>query len=281
LLIFRFIPFWLIYVLSNAVRPLLQYVFQYRRAIVRKQMQACFPSWTKAELQKAEKAFYLNLSDVLFEALKGLSVPPAQIRARVHYENSTIISDYLRRGQSVLVTGTHHCNWEWGAITMASAIQGELVGVYKKLNNKHIEHFVKHQRAGMGMTLLEMKSTLQAIEERSRSAAAYVLMADQWPANQDRAHWVTFMGRETACLPGVDFISRQHGYPVIYYEMRRVARGRYVIAFSELVGSTTHLQEGEVTKINQARMEEQVLRDPSNWLWSHKRWKRERVRKPE
>jgi Kdo2-lipid IVA lauroyltransferase/acyltransferase len=281
LLIFRFIPFWLIYVLSNAVRPLLQYVFQYRRAIVRKQMQACFPSWTKAELQKAEKAFYLNLSDVLFEALKGLSVPPAQIRARVQYENSEVISDYLQRGQSVIMTGTHHCNWEWAAITVASAIKGEVVGVYKKLNNKQIEHFVKHQRAGMGMTLLEMKSTLQAIEERSRSAAAYVLMADQWPANQDRAHWVKFMGRETACLPGVDFISRQHGYPVIYYEMRRVARGRYVIAFSELVGSTTHLQEGEVTRVNQARMEAQLLRDPSNWLWSHKRWKRERVRKPE
>jgi Kdo2-lipid IVA lauroyltransferase/acyltransferase len=277
LILFRFIPFWFIYLLSDAVRPLLQYVFQYRRKVVRQQMKACFPRWSNQQLQASETAFYRNLTDVLFEALIGLSVPPEQISARVQYEYPEIISDYLRKGQSIIMTGTHHCNWEWAAITVASAVQGEVVGVYKRLSNKLIERFVKKQRAGMGMTLLEMKSTMQAIEARNTVAAAYVLMADQWPSNPDRGHWITWMGRETACLPGVDFISREHGYPVIYYEMRRTGRGRYTITFSELVPPNTTLPEGDVTRTNLARMEQQMRKDPNNWLWSHRRWKRGRV----
>jgi Kdo2-lipid IVA lauroyltransferase/acyltransferase len=278
LFIFRWIPFSVIYLMSNGLRPLLQYVFKYRRNVVRSQMRSCFPDWSKEQLAAAETAFYKNLTDVLLEGIKGISVPAAQINARVRYEQAHLISDYLKKGQSVIMTGSHHCNWEWAAITVAAHVEGEVVGVYKRLSNPYIERFVKKQRAAMGMTLLEMKSTLQAIELRSTTAAAYVLMADQWPSNPNRAHWVTFMGRETACLPGVDFICRDHGYPVIYYEMRRTGRGYYTITFSELVSAgQTWPREGSITKINQARIEQQVMADPHNWLWSHKRWKRERV----
>lgn len=210
--------------------------------------------------------------------LKEWQCRPIKIKARVEYINAHFISDYLKSGTSVILTGTHHCNWEWSAITVASAIEGgEVVGVYKRLSNQHLERFVKEQRAGMGMTLLEMKSTLQALEARKSKPAVYVLMADQWPSNPSRAHWATFVGRETACLPGVGFISKKYGFPVIYYTMQRVSRGRYTITFSELIGPDTQLSESEITAFNQAQMTQQVLSDAANWLWTHKRWKRSRV----
>jgi Kdo2-lipid IVA lauroyltransferase/acyltransferase len=196
----------------------------------------------------------------------------------VEYEHPELISMHLKNGQSVIMTGSHHCNWEWAAITVAGSVKGEVVGVYKRLTNKYIERYVKVQRAGMGMTLLEMKSTMQSLSEHTAQPAAYVLMADQWPSNPKRAHWAEFMGRETACLPGVDFISRQYGFPVIYYEMTRLRRGFYRISFSELVAleRVQEFAEGEITTLNQKRITEQVKTDPANWLWSHKRWKRTR-----
>jgi Kdo2-lipid IVA lauroyltransferase/acyltransferase len=275
LIIFRWIPFWVIYRLSDVLRPLLQYVFHYRKKVIQSQIRSCFPHKTEQERSQIVTQFYQNLSDVLLESIKGLAVKPALIQARVDYKDSHIITNYLAAGQSVIMTGSHHCNWEWAAITVASCVDGRVVGVYKRLSNKYLEQFVKRQRAALGMTLLEMKGTLQAVKT-SKTPAAYVLMADQWPSNRQRAHWVTFMGRETACLPGVDFISREEGFPVIYYTMQRKERGRYQITFEELVGAHAGLPEEGVTQLNQAKIAQQVIDDPANWLWSHKRWKQPR-----
>jgi Kdo2-lipid IVA lauroyltransferase/acyltransferase len=273
LLVFRFIPFRVIYWMSDGMRPLLQHVFKYRRNVVRTQLRECFPDWSDAQLMATETAFYSNISDVLLEAIKGLGTPAHQILRRMHYPNPDVISDHLRAGRSVIMTGSHHCNWEWAALTVAQHIDGEVVGVYKKLSNPLVERYVRVTRARLGMTLKEMKETMQTLAERKNKAAAYVLMADQWPSNVTRAHWVTWMGRETACLPGVDFISRAHQMAVVYYEVTRQGRGRYTLTFSELIVADAQTPEEAVTQITQKRIEAQVKADPANWLWSHKRWK--------
>ncbi len=278
LFIFKLLPFRAMYILADITRPILQYVVKYRRNIVRSQMRICFPNADEQWLAVTERNFYRNISDILFESIKGLAVAPEQIAKRVEYRNGELISAYLRSGNSVILTGSHHANWEWAAITVAGSIEGEVVGVYKRLTNKHIERYVKAQRAGLGMTLLEMKQTMQTLESRVSKPAVYVLMADQWPSNPKRAHWVQFMNRETACLPGVDFISRQYRFPVFFYEIRRVSRGYYRISYSELVSldQIEKFAEGEITQLNQNRIAQLVHDDPANWLWSHKRWKRER-----
>lgn len=276
LLLFRAIPFRTLYAMSGGIRYLLQDVVKYRKKVIRGQLDACFPELSEADRQQIEDQSYANIADLLVESIKGIAAPAQQIIDRVHYPNPDVINKHLAEGRSVILTGGHQCNWEWAAITVAHHIKGEVVGVYKKLSNPLIEDYVRTTRARLGMTLMEMKNTMQSIEDRQGKPAVYVLVADQWPSNVKRAHWIPFFGRETACLPGVDFIGRTYQMAVVTYEMTRQKRGYYTIAFQDLIIPDQQTPEQTVTRLNMERLEASIRKDPANWLWSHRRWKHPR-----
>jgi KDO2-lipid IV(A) lauroyltransferase len=62
--------------------------------------------------------------------------------------------------------------------------------------------------------------------------------------------------------------------PVIYPKMRRVGRGRYVVTL-ELIAEPPYPKEDDfaITEGYIRHLEADILEEPSNWLWVHKKWK--------
>ena len=54
--------------------------------------------------------------------------------------------------------------------------------------------------------------------------------------------------------------------------MRRLARGRYEMAFEPLAPPGEKLRPGELTERYAQRVEAQIRASPPDWPWSHKRW---------
>ena len=71
-------------------------------------------------------------------------------------------------------------------------------------------------------------------------------------------------------------IAKKMDYPVIFCDMQKVGFGKYTIHFEVLVENPKETQEGEITKRYFERLEKQIKKAPSNYLWSHKRWKHKR-----
>src|SRR5204863_422974 len=75
-----------------------------------------------------------------------------------------------------------------------------------------------------------------------------------------------------AGLPGEE-IPRVTRFPVFFISMRRTGRGYYEMRIEPLAEAGEVLSTGALTE-RYARLVEQQIHDaPSDWPWSHKRWK--------
>jgi len=276
--IFRFIPFRMLYGLSDGLAFLLRAMVGYRIDVVYDNLRRAFPEKTEDEIKQIARASYRNLMDVTLETLKSYTMPLAEIQRRCPPVNPGLVNQYLDRGQSVILAGSHYNNWEYTGISMPPAFHGATVTAYKPISNRLIDKYVNWTRARTGMVLISMDSTFAVIRQREREQqrSVYVLLSDQSPSSKKSAHWVNFLGRDTASLPGLDVLARKFKLPVLYYHVRRLQRGFYDVEFFEICPNPDEAAEAEITNAYTRHLENIIRKQPENWLWSHKRWKMKR-----
>jgi KDO2-lipid IV(A) lauroyltransferase len=275
---FRFMPFWLLYRLSDGLAFLLHRVVGYRRQVVWDNLRRSFPEKTDAELAGIARKSYRNLTDVMLEALKSYTLPVPEISRRCPVLNPEMINQFLDRKQSVILSGAHYGNWEYTGITMPPLFHGTAVTAFKAIANPYMDAYVNQTRERTGMVMVSMDDTFAAMRRREQEGrpSVYILLADQSPSNRKGAHWVEFLGQDTASLPGVDVLARRFKFPVLFYEVRRVRRGFYEVVFSEICTDPTAATEASITRAFAQTLETVIRKQPENWLWSHKRWKMKR-----
>ncbi len=273
--IFRFVPFWLLYVLSDGLAFLLRAVVGYRKTVVDENLLRAFPEKSAAERAEIARQSYRNLTDVTLETLKSYTLPLEEIKRRCPPRNPELVNQYLDRGQSVMLSGSHYNNWEYTGISMPPAFRGTTVTAYKPITNPWIDAYVNRTRERTGMVMISMESTFATIRQREREGlrSVYILLSDQSPSSRKSAQWVDFLGQKTASLPGMDVLARKFKLPVLYYHIRRLRRGFYEVEYSEICTDPATAAEADITRAYAVRLEAAIREQPANWLWSHKRWK--------
>lgn len=267
-------PFWLIWACSDLLCFLLFRVFRYRRKVVLANLTKSFPDKHPLEIQELAARFYQHFTDLLLESIKGLSLPKHQLQRRFVYRNPEIFQPLFDQNQSAILLGSHYGNWEWGVLSFPLVVQQQVFGVYKPLKNKALDSYLNVLRKQWGLHLTEMSQAGRAVVQQKSKPTIFVLIADQTPFDVRPAHWVKFLRQDTPFLHGPDKLARQTGYPVFYFEIERVGRGFHEVSFSPICEAPKKLAEGEITKLFAKKLEATIHRDPANWLWSHRRWKR-------
>jgi Kdo2-lipid IVA lauroyltransferase/acyltransferase len=273
--IFAFIPFSLLYKIADFTQWLLFAVFKYRKKIVIQQLSISFPHMSDAEIDRIARASYQNLADIILESIKGFTMNEAEFRSRYKLANPELSESKTSNTRSTIHIAAHYGNWEWGAISYPLWFTGTVLGFYKPLSNRYIEKYGKVMRGRFDMLLIPISDTAKAFTQYANDGATYVFVSDQstW---SDKAHWVTFLGQDTACPPGADKYARQLHCPVFFIDIQRVRRGYYEVGITMLSDGKESLPEGEITARYMRKLEEIIVKQPENWLWSHKRWKKKR-----
>ncbi len=273
--IFRLLPFGAVYKVADFLAWLLFKVIGYRKEVVFKQLKASFPNKSKAEIAQIARASYTNLADIIVESIKGFSMSEADFRQRYIFTNPAIANELAAKGRNTIHIAAHYGNWEWGATTYPLWVTSPVLGFYKPLSNTHMEAYGRKKRGLFDMKLIPIGETATAFVDFRDQATAYVFVSDQstW---SDKAHWVTFLGQDTACPPGADKYARQTNATVFFVDVQRVKRGFYEITLELLTDNPRDLPEEEITKRFMARLETTLQHKPQDWLWSHKRWKKKR-----
>lgn len=275
--LFRFVPFPVLYRLSDGLAFVLYRIVGYRKQVIFENLRRSFPEKTESQIRQIAHGAYRNLTDVTLETIKSHTSPLNDIRRRCLVLNPEIINAYLDKGQSLILAGSHTGNWEYAGLVMPGALHNRLYGVYKPLTNKVVNAYTNRKRARGGIGLMPMEEAVSVMRKQKNTEAwAYMLISDQSPSSRKRAHWVEFFGQETASLPGVDVLSRTFVYPVFTYQIKRIRRGYYTIEYAALCMDPAALKEGDITRAYTLRLEEEIRTQPENWLWSHKRWKMRR-----
>jgi Kdo2-lipid IVA lauroyltransferase/acyltransferase len=273
--IFSLIPFWLLYLMSDAVYFILYRVFGYRLKVVRTNIENSFPEKSVVELRAIEKGSYKNLADILLEGIKGFGMSEASTKRRYVFLNPELLNDRQDKGGNSITMGMHYGNWEWGVFSFQIYIKSLIIGYYKPLTNKIIDNYVYQKRAASGIELTSIKKTAWSFEHFKDKRSCYVFVSDQSPSTHETT-WVKFLNQDTACLYGADKYARQTNFPVYFLDMKRIKRGYYSVNIELLSENPAELQEGDITRLYMTRLEKMIVANPQDWLWSHKRWKLKR-----
>ncbi|MCS6929841.1 MAG: lysophospholipid acyltransferase family protein [Saprospiraceae bacterium] len=273
--IFRWMPFWLLYKLSEVLAFVLRRVVSYRRRVAIQNLQRAFPGLSAAEMAVLLRAVYRNLSDIVLETLKSYTLPLTEIQRRSRPVNPEVVNRHLDAGKCVILCGGHYANWEYTGISMPPLFHGTTITVFKPISNRYLNAYVNSSRSRAGMQMISMEETLAAMQRCKRQAipAVFILLADQSPSNRKGAHWVRFLGQETASLPGVDVLARRMKFPVVFFWVERKRRGFYEVHFADLNDKPENAAEGEITQAFARALENVIRQKPENWLWTHRRWK--------
>jgi Kdo2-lipid IVA lauroyltransferase/acyltransferase len=275
---FSKLPFFVLYGISNFAYFIIYRVIKYRKNVVMENLSHSFPEKTDEEITQIAKKFYKHIADLFIEFLKGYSISKDEINERVKIVNLEVVRKYTDNNQSVIIVTGHISNWEWLLHPLnLSGIPMDIV--YQKLSSPLFDKLTLFIRSRFTITpLIEKQDTLRKTVDRKDVTRALVLGSDQSPQNWKTAYWTTFLNQDSGFFTGTERIARKYDYPVIFSEMRRIKRGYYEIEFTEIAIPSEYqdLPMGEITERFVRILDKSIHKFPSDYLWSHRRWKHKR-----
>jgi Kdo2-lipid IVA lauroyltransferase/acyltransferase len=270
------VPLAALYRIADFLGWLAYRFFPHREEVVRTNLGKAFPEYDEPRMREVIRRYYLGFAEMLVEVIKSVSMPPEELRRRVRMLNLEAPRALLASGRSVLFVAAHQCNWEWMLLTLSLGLGFPVDAGYKPLVDNWAEREMKKVRTRFGARLVPAKELLADIIKRRDVVRAVAMVADQEPTTSEHKYWTRFLGRDTAFYMGPEEIARVTRFPVFFIAMRRVARGYYEMEFQPLDTPGQTPRSGTLTEAYARLVEQQIRAAPSDWPWSHKRWKLKR-----
>lgn len=269
------LPLSILYLLADFLYVVSFYLIKYRRDIIWKNLSNSFPGKSEKERRQIEKQFYRNFADTSIETLKLLTISEEKLLQRVQLDN-TLTMKYHQLGYPVFGMTSHFCNWEWLLVAASNTVGLPLHAVYQRLNNPFFNSLMIQIRSKFGVVLHEKKEAVKDIVKMNGQSYLMSMVADQRPYSGENRYWSVFLNQDAAFYSGTEFLARRMGIKVIYASMQRLKRGYYTVHFEELESDPKNTEPNEITEKFIKRAEEDILKDPASYLWSHDRWKHKR-----
>ncbi len=274
--LWSYVPFRLLYVLSDCLFYPFYYIVGYRRKVVRKNLVESFPEKDLQDIKRIEKKFYHFFLDMILESCKLATISPEKIRRRMKFKNAEGINEMIGQGKSCAIYLGHYGNWEWIS-SMPLWLDKRMSGaqIYRQLSNKNIDRLMLHIRERMGSACVEMRHTARYITHRMAEHKVCVIgfIADQSPRKRDVRHFLHFLHHDVPVQTGTEKVVKHYGFTAWYLDVKKVRRGYYEAEFIPLHEDPAALPDFELTALYFERLEQTILRQPELYLWTHKRFK--------
>lgn len=264
-------------ILADILYVIVYYLVGYRRRVTRENLAHAYPEKSDGERRHLERAYYLHISDLLVEALHNLYASPKAIVARYRFVNRELVNKYYEQGRSVVLMSSHYNNWEYMITSLNFQILHHAVGVGKPLQDRGAG-YITRRRGRYGTEIVDQTTVRQTMEyyHRYKVPVAYMMLSDQSPSDVHKSFWTMFMHQETPFIYGAEYFARKYDMPVIYYNVHKVRRGYYEVKFSLMCDNPTEVPQYTIVSRYIDSLERTIAERPEYWLWSHRRWKRQR-----
>lgn len=266
------LPWFVLYLLSDGIYVLIYYVFGYRKEVVMKNLLIAFPEKKEGERVRIAKEFYHNFTDTFIETIKLLSLSDKEFNKR-YTSNIEIVNALYDSGINVQLQAGHFFNWEYINLGVARDSRIPFVAVYMPISNKAFDKIMYNLRSRYGTRMVPAVDFKTKFHQYIRGRYALGLAADQNPGSPLAAHWVNFFGRLTPFVRGPEKGAKLNNTAVFFGHFYKVKRGYYHIQLELLTDKPRDFEDGKLTQLFASRVEEAIRLKPSNYLWSHRRWK--------
>jgi KDO2-lipid IV(A) lauroyltransferase len=275
LLIFiSWLPFRLLYFISDLFYYILYYGIKYRRKIVRKNLELSKVAKSTKDLIRIEKKFYRHLTDVFFEMFKFYSISPEEMKKRFYIENPEIFYELGKKNKSVMFMTSHYGGFEW-FLSINYHVPQLPFAVYTPLSNKSLDSLIKKFRLRHGSKLISRYKAGSYIKKqiKENKLFLYGMAADQSAQIRSITYWKEFLGVKVPVFTGSERIAKQHDIPVVFGKVVKIKRGYYKVVVDLISEFPNEYKNYQITDIYLKKLEKQIREIPEYYYWTHNRFK--------
>lgn len=269
-------------------------VVRYRRDDVMINLARSFPELKYKELKKICKQFYQHFADLLVEAVWFGGCSPERFRNQRIVELADVDSfNYLYENSTSVMLMTSHCgNWELHGGYFHSNYTGKPMAmrednccvVYKRLTSEVWDEIMGENRCA---TLthkgkkdfhgyIESNEIIRYVLTHRDEKTFYLINTDQCPYKSAKTFSVVdFLNQKTATMTAAAALARKCHMSVAFLGMKNDRRGHYTMECHPICVDAAQMDLDEIMKRYYALLEADIKAEPYNYLWTHRRWKKE------
>lgn len=268
------LPLRVLYLFSDFCYVIMFYLVKYRRDVVMNNLSIAFPEKTEKEKLKIAKEFYHSLTDTFIETIKFLHWSLKDVEKRFHADLSGIEQAYSA-GKPIHLLGMHNMNWEYVNWGLVKKVKLPFLGIYLPAINKTMDKIIYDVRSKYGTILIPATNFKNTYIKYVKQPHLLASAADQSPGHPLNAYWINFFGRPTAFIRGAERGAAGINAAIVFAHFYKTKRGHYRIDTRFITADAATMDDGQLTKAFAEYIEQAIRYQPSNYLWSHRRWKHE------
>jgi KDO2-lipid IV(A) lauroyltransferase len=210
------------------------------------------------------------------ETLKLFSIDIKVIQKRTKLVNPELLETPELKDKNLIGVCGHLFNWEWLVGVRHLTPQNYLYAIYHPLKSTFWNDKVKQSRAIAGSILLSSFDTKGFIQSNPNDGQSfYLFISDQSPAVYKKPKAViNFLNQATAVLTGWEEITIENAFNVVYVEPIFIKLGHYKYRLHHIKPDNPEgFKPMELITKYHHLLEQSILNQPFNYLWSHKKWK--------
>jgi len=192
-------------------------------------------------------------------------------KSHITLENEKILLQIIDNKKPVIFISGHFANFELMSMEITKK-NIPLATIYRPLNNFFLNPFMEYLRKKyvcqnqIKKGLFGVKETIGYLKRKHSIA----LMIDQRVSEGSK---IDFFNKPayTTTLPAQ--LSIKFDIDVIPVYIERIKNDKFKIEFQERISPKLYTNKMDFTKKLNKILEDMVLRNPNQWIWTHNRWK--------
>ena len=247
------------------------------RRIVRRNLAFIFPEYSRDEIGRLALRVFEHFGILMLENIQALVLPRQAFAERFHIEGQDILEAALAQPRGCLLFSGHLGNWELGLLAGAARLNRTALTVAKPVKFKLVHRLLTTLRSRFGNRVVFKKGALKLMTRALREGQTLIMLIDQGVRRPESVE-IRFLGKRTLASPAAAYLAFRCRVPVVPLFCLRMPNGAYRLQILPPVEPPrTGSLRADIQAFTQALMatvEEAVRRNPEQWFWFHKRWKR-------
>ncbi len=273
-LLSRMIPFPAAVALGGVLGHAAYYVLPRDRGRAVQHLTMVFPDRDSAWIRVTARRMYGHLGRSLLEVL---ALTPRKIDFLVEWEGREKLKQTLKIGKGLIFVTGHIGNWE--IMAAAVAAQCPLSVIAAPIEPEALNETIIHLRADLDIRTIvrSRKDSTKELIRVFRENRVLGLLIDQ-DTDVDGV-FVDFMGKPAWTPSAAAYMAIKFGAPVVFGYIHRIPGNRHRIVIEgpidlAITGDTKKDIEMNTSLLTK-RIEQIIMQYPEQWVWMHRRWRRQ------
>ena len=268
--IFRLLGLKLASSLSSKIAILIGPFFRSKSLITSNILKA-LPNLKQNEINKISISMWGNYGRILSEYVFIKDIRKSKIQNIIEVEGQEILEKIKKDNKPVIFVSGHFNNFELMALHIErSGIN--LAAVYRPLNNKFLNHIMEKIRKKY-ICKNQIKKGISGTRELLncfKNNISVALMIDQRVSQGIKSNFFKYEALTTT-IPAQ--FARKYNCEIVPVYIERKNNFNFKLTIHKPIDYRVDDTIENITLKLNALLEEMILKNPDQWIWSHNRWK--------